>query len=55
MPYDLAVEIVLLDHNNVHCLGVFERQEAESSRTTGRPISHDGTLSDFAKLREVVS
>ena len=54
-PYNLAVKIVLLDHNNVHGLGVLESQESESSRPTRRTISHNSTLSDFAKLREIVS
>lgn len=47
--------MVLLDHYNVHRLGIFESQEAEAARPTGGPISHDSALHHFAKLGEVVS
>lgn len=53
MTYDLAIQMVFLNHNNVHRLGVLESQETEASRSTGGTVSHDGALRNLAKLREV--
>ena len=54
MTYDLAIEMVFLDHNNIDALGVLEGKEAETSRTAGSTIAHDGAFDDFAELCEVV-
>lgn len=48
--YDLAVEEVLLDHDDVDRLGVLERQEAEASRAARVVVPHDGALEDLAEL-----
>jgi hypothetical protein len=53
--YDLAIEVVLLDHNSVHRLGILESQESEASRPTSGGISHDSCLQNLSKLREVVA
>jgi hypothetical protein len=53
--YDLSVQIVLLDHDNVDCLGVFEGEETESSRSAGGAISHNSALQNVSKRGEVIS
>ena len=52
--YELSIKKVLLDHDDVDCLWIFEREEAEAARATSGAITHDLTVDDFAKLREVV-
>ena len=44
---------MLLDHDNVDALGILEREKAESSRTSGSSIAHDGAFTNFTELREV--
>ncbi len=53
--HDLAIEKVLLDHNNVHCLGVLEGQKSEASRPASSTISHHGALYNLSELREVLA
>jgi hypothetical protein len=52
--YNLAIEIVFLDHHGVDTFGVPESEEAESTGTTGRDVAHDSTFADLSKLGEVV-
>ena len=52
--HELAVEQVLLDHDDVYNLRVLERQEAETTRAACDAISHDCAFRDFAVLCEVV-
>lgn len=53
--HDFAVEIVLLNHDDVNRFGVLEGEEAEAAGSTGSAISHDRAFYHFAKLREIVS
>jgi hypothetical protein len=53
--YNLAVQEVLLDHDNVDRLGIFERQKSKASRTSGAAVAHDGTLDNLTKLLKVLS
>lgn len=41
---NLPVEVVFLDHNNVHRLRVLEGEKAEATRTTCGPIAHNGAF-----------
>lgn len=52
--YELAVEQVLLDHDHVDDLRVFESQKAETARAAGNTISHHSAFCDLSELREVV-
>ena len=52
--HNLAIEVVLLDHDNVDRLGILEGEKAEASRPTGGAVPHDGAFHHLAKLREVV-
>jgi len=45
----LVVEVMLLDHDYVDGLGVFESQETETARPTSSSISHDSALSHLAE------
>jgi glutathionyl-hydroquinone reductase len=51
--YDLAVQIMLLDHDSVDRLWIFESQEAKTSGAARGSVSHDGALYYLAKLFEV--
>lgn len=42
--YNLAVEIVLLNHDGVDSLGVLKSKKAETSRAAGCTIAHDGAF-----------
>jgi hypothetical protein len=53
--HNLAVEVVLLDHDDVDRLRVLEGEEAEAARATGGAVAHNSAFHHFAKLREVVS
>lgn len=55
VAYNLPIQEVLLDHNNVHCLGVLEGEEAETSRSAGRAISHDSAFRHLTKLGEIIT
>lgn len=46
---------MLLDHDNVDSLGVFEGEESEASRASSCAVSHHGALNHLAELGEVVS
>jgi hypothetical protein len=48
--YDFAVEVVLLHHDCVDALGIFEREEAETSGAAGGRVAHDGALANLAEL-----
>lgn len=50
LSYNLAVKVVLLDHDNVDSLWILESQETETSRATGRSVTHDSTFEHLAKL-----
>jgi hypothetical protein len=52
--YNLAIEIMLLDHDRVYALGVPEGEKAKSTGAASRSIAHDGALADLSELREVV-
>ena len=54
VAHNLAVEVVLLDHDNVDRLGVLEGEKAEATRAAGGAVPHDGAFYHLAKLREVV-
>lgn len=53
--YNLAVEEVLLDHDNVDSLGILECKEAEATGSARVVVTHDSALEDLAELREVVA
>ena len=48
--HNLAVKVVLLDHDNVDRLGVLEREEAESTRATRDAVTHHCALKYLTKL-----
>lgn len=50
ISYDLSVELMFLDHDNVDSLGVPESKETEATGTASGTISHYGTLDNFTKL-----
>lgn len=45
---------MLLDHDDVDDLGVFEREETETARSTSDTVAHDSAFCDFTELGEVV-
>lgn len=45
---------MLLDHDSVHCLGISESQETETSRATSSTVSHHSAFLYLSKLRKVV-
>jgi hypothetical protein len=53
--YNLAIQEVLLDHDNVDAFGVLESEETKAARSTSCAITHNGTFCHFSKLSEVVS
>ena len=54
ITYDLSVEVMFLNHNNINCSGILESQEPETAGTTAGAVAHDGAFEDFAELGEVV-
>ena len=54
ITYNLAIEVVLFDHDSVNTFRIPEGKEAETARTSSRGVAHDGTFADLAKLGEVV-
>lgn len=48
--HELAVEKVLLDHDDVDCLGILECEEAKATRTTSSAVAHDLTVDHLAEL-----
>jgi len=55
LTYNLAVEVVLFDHDSIDCLVIPEGKEAEASRSASSTITHNCAFSDFAKLGKVVA
>ena len=53
--YDFPVKDVFLYHDSVDTFGIFEGEEAESSRSTGLSFTHDSALCDFSELFKVCS
>jgi hypothetical protein len=53
--HDLAVQVVLLHHDDVDGLGVLEGEEAEAAGAAGGAVAHNGAFHHLAELREVVS
>jgi hypothetical protein len=53
MTYDLAIKMMLLDHDYIDSGGLCKGEETESSRTVRLGIPHDGTVGNLAKLFEV--
>jgi hypothetical protein len=53
--HDLAIQVVLLDHDNVDRFGVLEGEEAKATRAAGGAISHDSAFHHLTELREVVA
>lgn len=54
VTYNLAIEVVLFDHDSVHTFRIPEGKEAEPARAASRGVAHDGALADLAKLGKVV-
>jgi hypothetical protein len=52
--YNLAVQIVLLDHDGVDSLGVFEGEEAKSTRAAGSTVTHHGAFQHLTEFFKVV-
>lgn len=46
---------MLLNHDDVDCLGILESEETESSGPSGAAVPHNSALNYFAKLLEIVS
>jgi hypothetical protein len=46
---------MLLDHDDVDCLGILESEESKSSGPSGTAVPHNSALNYFAKLLEIVS
>lgn len=49
-PYNLSIQVVLLDHHCVDGLWIFEREESEASGSSGSTIAHHSTFLDLSKL-----
>jgi hypothetical protein len=45
---------MLLDHDDVDDLGVFECEETEAARASSNTVAHDSAFCDFTELGEVV-
>lgn len=55
MAYNLAVKEMLLYHDNVHSLGILEREESKATRAAGTAVTHDCAFHNFTELFEVLS
>jgi hypothetical protein len=54
ITYNLAIEVVLFDHDSVDTFRIPEGKKAEPARAASRGVAHDGAFADLAKLGEVV-
>ncbi len=54
ITYNLAIEVVLLNHDDINCLGIFECQETKSSGAASGAVAHDCAFENLAELGEVV-
>jgi hypothetical protein len=54
VTYDLAIKVVLLDHDDVDSFWIFESQETETSRAACCAVAHYRAFENLAKLREIV-
>lgn len=52
--YEFTIKEMLLHHDHVDNLGVFESQETETTRASSDSIAHHCAFCDFAELGEVV-
>jgi hypothetical protein len=52
--YKFTIEQMLLDHDDVDDLGIFECKEAEAARATSDTVAHDSAFCDLAELGEVI-
>lgn len=48
--YNLAIQKMFLDHDNVDCLRVLEGQEAKATGPPRAAVSHYSALDDFSEL-----
>jgi hypothetical protein len=48
--YNLAIQKMFLDHDNIDRLGVLKGQEAKATGPAGAAVSHHSALDDFSEL-----
>jgi hypothetical protein len=52
--YNFAIQEMLLDHDCIDCLWVFEGEKAEATRPASGAISHDGAFVNITELGEII-